>query len=178
MVVCYSLIDWVVVLRPTRCKIGHFGDVSPSQPLGLMLKKAKPQPQQKNAFTNKKTCTTTQNKHKQLKPALVAFYDIRPGNAASLFSRRKISKEGDKWRKSEEKRRSGEAYDINKQTIYIAPKSQVESRAHYARHWVEFIVSFFSLFCSILSLYLYGRSVTFRDNVQGGPKNRTIFQTW
>ena len=29
------------------------------------------------------------------------------------------------------KRISGEAYDINKQTIYIAPKSKNESRAHY-----------------------------------------------
>ena len=30
------------------------------------------------------------------------------------------------------KRISGKAYDINKQTIYIAPKSKIESRAHYA----------------------------------------------
>jgi len=30
------------------------------------------------------------------------------------------------------KRISGEAYDINKQTIYIAPKSKIESRVHYA----------------------------------------------
>ena len=30
----------------------------------------------------------------------------------------KISKGGDKYGKSEEKRISGEAYDINKQTIY------------------------------------------------------------
>ena len=27
---------------------------------------------------------------------------------------------------------SGEAYDINKQTIHIAPKSNIKSRAHYA----------------------------------------------
>ena len=27
---------------------------------------------------------------------------------------------------------SGEAYDINKRTIYIAPKSKIESRVHYA----------------------------------------------
>jgi len=33
--------------------------------------------------------------------------------------------------KSEEKRTSGEAYDINKQTIYIVPKSKIESREHY-----------------------------------------------
>jgi len=27
---------------------------------------------------------------------------------------------------------SGVAYDINKQTIYTAPKSKIESRVHYA----------------------------------------------
>jgi len=27
-------------------------------------------------FTNQKKCTTTQNKHKKLKPGLVASYDI------------------------------------------------------------------------------------------------------
>ena len=31
--------DWVAVLRPTRHKIGHFGDVSPSKSFGLVLKK-------------------------------------------------------------------------------------------------------------------------------------------
>jgi len=30
------------------------------------------------------------------KPGLVAFYDIRPGNGAGLFSREKIRKGGDK----------------------------------------------------------------------------------
>jgi len=34
-----DLIDSVVVLRPTRHKIGHFGHVSPSQSLGLVWKK-------------------------------------------------------------------------------------------------------------------------------------------
>jgi len=33
---------------------------------------------------------------------------------------------------SEEIRICGEAYDINKQTIYIVPISKIESRAHYA----------------------------------------------
>ena len=37
---------------------------------------------------------TTQNKHKintkKLKPGLVAFYDIRRGNGAGLFSKEKI----------------------------------------------------------------------------------------
>jgi len=41
------------------------------------------------------TPTTTQNKHKKLKPGLVAFYDIQPGNRVGLFSKEKISKEGD-----------------------------------------------------------------------------------
>ena len=35
------LIDRVKVLRATRHKIGHFGDVLPSQSLGLVLKKTK-----------------------------------------------------------------------------------------------------------------------------------------
>jgi len=41
--------------------------------------------QQKNAFSNQKKCTTTQNKHKKIKPSLVASYDIRPGNGEGLF---------------------------------------------------------------------------------------------
>jgi len=52
--------------------------------------------QQKHAFTNHKKCTTTQNKHKKLKPGLVAFYDMWPGKAVGLFSEEKISKGGDK----------------------------------------------------------------------------------
>ena len=52
--------------------------------------------QQKDAFTNQEKCTTTQNKHKKLKPGLVAFYDIWPGKEQRLFSKENISKEGDK----------------------------------------------------------------------------------
>jgi len=33
---------------------------------------------------------------KKLKPGLVAFYGIQPGNGESLFSKEKISKGGDK----------------------------------------------------------------------------------
>ena len=33
---------------------------------------------------------------KKLKPSLVAFYDIRPGNAVGLSSKEKTSKGGDK----------------------------------------------------------------------------------
>jgi len=66
---------------------------------------------------------------------LVAFYDIRRGNKAGLFSKEKISKGGDEYGKGEEKRACGEEYDINKQTIYIyicyASKSKIESREHY-----------------------------------------------
>jgi len=49
-------------------------------------------------------------------------------NGAGLFANEKISKV--KWKK----RICGEAYDINNQTIYVAPippKSAIESRAHY-----------------------------------------------
>jgi len=52
--------------------------------------------QQKDTYTNQKKCTTTQNKPpKKLKPGLVAFYDIQPGNRVGLFSKEKISKGGD-----------------------------------------------------------------------------------
>jgi len=44
--------------------------------------------QQKHAFANQKKCTTTHNKHKKLKPGLVAFYDIRP-ETERVYSQRK-----------------------------------------------------------------------------------------
>jgi len=71
------LINSVVVLRLTQHKIGHFGNVSSSQSLGLVWKKLNVT-QQKHTFTNRKKCITTENKHK--KPGLVAFHDMRPGN--------------------------------------------------------------------------------------------------
>jgi len=43
-----------------------------------------------------------------------------------VYSKKKISKE-----KVEKTISEREAYNINKQTIYIAPKSKIESRAHY-----------------------------------------------
>jgi len=49
--------------------------------------------QQKHAFTNQKKCTTTQNKHKKLKPGFVAFYDIWPGNGAGIFSKEYLNKQ-------------------------------------------------------------------------------------
>jgi len=53
---------------------------------------------------------------KKLKPGLVAFYDIRPGSGSILRRKRKVK----------ERKISGKAYDINKQTISIAPKSKIE----------------------------------------------------
>jgi len=45
---------------------------------------------QRHAFANQNKCTTTQ---KKIKPGLIAFYDIRPGNGAGLFSKEKIRDE-------------------------------------------------------------------------------------
>ena len=59
------LIDWVVVLRPTQHKIGHFEDVSPSQYLGLVWKKLNLT--QKRTHSAIKKCTRTQNKHTKTK---------------------------------------------------------------------------------------------------------------
>ena len=42
--------------------------------------------QQKHAFDNQKKRTTTEKKTKKLKPGLVTFYDIRPGNGAGLVA--------------------------------------------------------------------------------------------
>jgi len=50
------------------------------------MEKSKPRlTQQKQAFTNQKKCTTPQNKHKKLKPGLVASYNICPVNGEGLF---------------------------------------------------------------------------------------------
>ena len=49
---------------------------------------------------------------KKLKPGLVAFYDVWPGNGAGLLSKEKISKGRDMQAKSEEKRTSEEAGDV------------------------------------------------------------------
>ena len=62
---------------------------------------------------------------------MVVSYDLWPGNGAGLFSKEKI--------KVTKKRISGEAYDVNKQTIhtYIVPKSTNESKVQYPRHGVR-----------------------------------------
>jgi len=41
--------------------------------------------QQKHTFTNSNKYTTTQNKHKKLKPGFVVSYNIRNGNGEDLF---------------------------------------------------------------------------------------------
>ena len=55
-------LSWVVVLCPTRHKIGHFGNISPSQSVGLVWKKAKPNTT-KACIHRSKNCTTKQNKY-------------------------------------------------------------------------------------------------------------------
>ena len=87
------ILDWLIhsVWFPIQHRIGHFGDVSLGQSLGLVLKKLN-LTQQRYAFTNQKKCTRTRNKRKKLKPSIVAFYDIWPGNGAGLFLMEK-----DKW---------------------------------------------------------------------------------
>jgi len=52
----------------------------------------------------------------------VASYDLQPGNCRGLFSKEKINKEVHK-EKSEDKRISGEAYDVNKD-MYSAEINQ------------------------------------------------------
>jgi len=58
---------------------------------------------------------------------LVASYDLWLGNGAGLFSKEKASKE-----KVKKERIGGEAYNANKQRMYIAWKSTNESRAQYS----------------------------------------------
>jgi len=53
-----------------------------------MEKKTKPHTT-KASINQSRKCTTTQNKHKKLKPGLVAFYDIRHGNGAGRSSKGK-----------------------------------------------------------------------------------------
>jgi len=75
---------------------------------------------QKHAFTNQKKCATTQ---KKTKARLGCPIQHPAWKSLGLFSKEKIS---------EEKRISGETYDINKQTIYTASKSKIESGTHSA----------------------------------------------
>jgi len=57
--------------------------------------KTKPNTTKANIHQSKETYYNTQMQ-KKLKPGLVAFYDIQPGNGAGLFSKEKTSKVRDK----------------------------------------------------------------------------------
>jgi len=94
-------IDWVVVLRPTRHNVGHFGGVSPSQSLASVWKKLN-LTQQKHAFTNQKKCTTTQNYHTKTKARLSRLLR-HPAwkQSGSILKGKEVSKRGDKKGKSE-----------------------------------------------------------------------------
>jgi len=61
---CLTQSTWLLVkvLRLTRHKIGHSGDVTQA-----WYGKKQNLTQQKQTFTNQKKCTTTQNKHKKTK---------------------------------------------------------------------------------------------------------------
>ena len=106
--------------------------------------------------------------HTKLKPGLVAVYDIWPGNGAgpfSKFSEENISKGGDKLRKNWRKRTSGKAHDINKQTTYIALKSKIELRAHYATRSLHGAIVSLQSHDSIL-LHLTGGSLRREPSIE------------
>jgi len=77
----------------------------------------------------KKQKLTQQSKHSPIKRNLLqhkintrklktnAFYGIRPGNGAGLFSKVNKVREEIRRKKVKKKRLSGEAYDTNKRTI-------------------------------------------------------------
>jgi len=62
-----SLIDQVKVLRPTQHKIGHFGDVIPSWPFGVVLKKLNLM-QQKQTTQEQNGLKLNQKKTQNAKP--------------------------------------------------------------------------------------------------------------
>ena len=77
--------------------------------------------QQKHAFTNQKKCNTTHKTKAKFSRLLRHQAWKRSGSilkgVREAISKKKVKKK-DKWR----------IYDINKQTIYIAPKSKIESK--------------------------------------------------
>ena len=73
-------VDWVVVLCPTRHEIGHFRDVPQTNVLAW-YGKTKPNTTKAHSHQSKEMYCNT----KKLKPRLVAFHDIRPGNGDDLF---------------------------------------------------------------------------------------------
>jgi len=85
IVTTHSLfIDWSQTWSFRRC----------FQSLGLVWKKLN-LTQQKLTFTNQRNVLQHRINTKKLKPGLVAFYVIRPGNGVGLFSKEKISKESE-----------------------------------------------------------------------------------
>jgi len=72
-----TMIDELWFLRPTRQKIGQFGDV-PQANLLAWHGKAKSNITKAHNHQAKET-------QKKLNPGLVASYDIRPGNGEGLF---------------------------------------------------------------------------------------------
>jgi len=81
-----KLIDWLIELKfyvPLNTKYVIL-ETFPKPISWLGMEKLNVT-QLKHTFTNEKKCTTTQNKHKKLKPGLVASYDIRPENGEGLF---------------------------------------------------------------------------------------------
>jgi len=75
---------WGKVLRPTRHKIGHFGDV-PQANLFTWFGKTKSDNNKSTHSPIKRNAPQQNINTKQLKPGLVASYDIRPGNGEGLF---------------------------------------------------------------------------------------------
>ena len=118
-------LTWVVVLRPTRHKIGHFGDLSTSQSLGLVRKKLARIHQSKEMYYSTKQTQKTKARFSRL-----LWHPAWKWSGSVLNGK---DKKGRRWvRKREEKWISGEVYNINKQTVYIASESKIESKAHYA----------------------------------------------
>jgi len=80
--VCIHQTDWVVVLRPTPCKIGLFRDVCQANLLAWYLK-TKPNTTKSHIHQSKEMYNTKYTQ--KLKPGLVASYHIGPGNGEGLF---------------------------------------------------------------------------------------------
>ena len=83
--------------------------------------------QQKHAFINQKKCTTTQNKHEKTKARFSRLVRQPAWERSGSILKGKDKGRDTVSKEREEKGISGEAYDINKQTIYIAQKSKLES---------------------------------------------------
>jgi len=60
------------------------------------MERTKPNTTQARIHRSKRNVLQYKINTKKLKPGLVAFYDLQPGNGAGLFSKEKISKKGDK----------------------------------------------------------------------------------